>query len=67
MGDFFSILVLSSNKSEEHFNRAGGKSENPGDSSSNVVGVICPIVGIGLTDLPKWEGASTPSASVGPA
>jgi hypothetical protein len=31
--------------------------------SSNVVGIICPLVGIGLTDLPKtWGAMASPVA-----
>ena len=38
--------------------RAGGRFENSmGLESSNVVGIICPPVGMVLSDLPKfWEG-----------
>ena len=31
--------------------------ETPHRGGSNVVGIICPLVGIGLTDLPKTGGA----------
>ena len=37
--------------------RGGGRSKNPdGGGRSNVVGIICPPVAIGLTDLPKGGG-----------
>jgi hypothetical protein len=38
---------------------AVGRSENPwGGGSDNLVGVLCPLVEIGLTDLPKSGGAA---------
>ena len=50
------------------FSRAGGESENPGEASSDVVGIICPpaLVRIGLTDLPKSkkEGEISPPALI---
>ena len=41
--------------------RAVGRSENPGGARSNVVGIICPLILIELTDLPKIrDGGSAP-------
>ena len=41
--------------------RALGRSENPGGrGSGNVVCIICPPVGIGLTDLPKFLRGGCP-------
>ena len=44
--------------------RAVGRSENPG-GSNDVVGIICPLVEIGLTDLPKSGGTMAPPAPTG--
>ena len=40
--------------------RAVGRSENPDWVSTNVVRIICPLIGIGITDLPKSRGAIAP-------
>ena len=36
-----------------------------GGGSGNVEGIVCPLVGIGLTDLPKIVGAQLTSLSCG--
>jgi hypothetical protein len=33
--------------------RAVGRSKNPGEGRSDMVGIFCPLVEMGLTDLPK--------------
>ena len=40
--------------------RAVGRPENPRGACSNVVGVIYPLVGIRLSDLPKSGGGGNP-------
>ena len=42
-------------------------SQKSGGAGSNVVGIICPPVGIGLTDLPKTGGVKAPPAPFTPA
>ena len=42
--------------------RAVGRSENLGRQVNNVVGITCPLVEIGLTDLPKSGGVMVPPA-----
>ena len=47
--------------------RVVGRSEKPEEQVfSNVVGIICFLVEIGLTDLPKFGGAMAPSAPPAP-
>ena len=47
--------------------RAVGKVSKLGGASSNVMGIICPQVVIGLTDMPKherWDGEWSNISSV---
>ena len=44
--------------------RAAGRSKNPG-GINDVVGIICPLVEIRLTDLPKSGGTMAPTAPTG--
>jgi hypothetical protein len=47
------------------YNQGWRKVKKFGGASRNVVGIIFPLVGIGLTDLPNTEGASgTPGSGI---